>query len=193
MPDSNDNTNWRDGLTAEQVSMVEKATAASFDRMALAFDTVGGWEKLSPYQKDKNAVCILDGLRAAGIIPPAKVKTRGEVVASRMVPEPVQGSNEVFILHAANERPPLLLFQGQGFSGSADLVRKYIAEAVDAECDRAIRSERERCIRVITEVHRRNNWADYCLRLEVKALDGESREHLRDDVTQPHEPAAPSL
>jgi hypothetical protein len=192
MPDSNDNTKWREDLTADQQATVLKAARAAWEAMLLIEPAHSRWESSSVDGINKHCTTVLASLRAVGVIPPARVKTRGEVVASRMVPEPVQGSNEVFILHAANERPPLLLFQGQGFSGSADLVRKYIAEAVDAECDRAIRGERERCIRVITEVHRRNNWADYCLRLEVNALDGEPREHLRDDVAQPHEPTAAS-
>jgi hypothetical protein len=183
MPDSNDNTNWRENLTAAQQETVLRTIAATYNASWQKYGDRPGWDNLPPEVKDAHARCQLVGLRAAGVIPPAKAKMRGEVVASRMVPEPVQGSNEVFILHAANERPPLLLFQGQGFSGSADLVRKYIAEAVDGECN-AVLEKAASDVAVITG-------DDSLLPRTLRALKSNPREHLRDDVAKPHEPAAP--
>jgi hypothetical protein len=179
MADSNDNTNWRDGLTAEQQAMVEKVLRASHEEY-----TGKPWSGPNAYTEG-GLRAMLAGLRAVGVIPPAKVKTRGEVVAEKLLYLDVAGTT-FFIRGSSGTGYGLFQVKPQGCTHEERLVqgRESIAGAIDAERDAAIEEAAE-----IVKAYEGNP----CYLNEIRALKSNPREHLRDDVAQPHEPAAPTL
>jgi hypothetical protein len=188
MSDSNDNTNWRANLTAEQQAMVLKAAIAGYEN---PWDS-GPHSWKSCQGKDHYCADTLASLRAVGAIPPAKVKTRGEEAAAEYVQQgsSLDGKEQYLVItrHGYGTR----VFKGPvaQFDLWRDCVRQRVAAIIDAERAAAF----EEAASIVRQADLLPTTSAEVFRIRTaKLLDAKSREHLRDDVAQPHEPAAPSL
>lgn len=184
---------WKNGLTPEQVATVEKATQA--------------WHESRPHshlwfgirEDTRSAWCAqqLVALRAVGVIPPAKVKTRGEVAAAEYVQEgsSLDKPNEKYLVIARNGYGTRVY---PGPNAQFNLWRTgllaKLANIIDAERDAERAAAFEEAAKIAEEYRPGAHGLIVSDRIShaIRVRAAQPREHLRDDVAEPNPSAAPT-